>query len=394
LSPRSPPLFSSGLSLVGQYQLTLAWLFFIWAFSCFGGVTLITTRELSQGRKECSSIFSAAAVLQASICAPLFAACAILFAYLLSFRQIALPLTIGTAAMLAAMLLQLSQALLLSKGLIGKAVAASIIGHLGATLLVLLAANRGGSILALLCAWSAYHLLYGAVLFLQSRAWQAISPAMVKGETIKALVRETLPMLVMILATHLYVRIDVMMLDWFAGKQVVAQYGAGYLFLDQLMILSNFMMSALFPNFAKAAITCGAEFRLLYRGILTLFAKYLAPLALLIGVFSKDLLWGFFGAEYAAAWPSLSVLMLAAFFAWLNGPSGTIFISLKKPHIYMWAVILSLLVNVIGNFILIPRMGALGAAAATVLTELALCGFCLLWIYRETGYLPWMRCQA
>jgi O-antigen/teichoic acid export membrane protein len=86
--------------------------------------------------------------------------------------------------------------------------------------------------------------------------------------------------------------------------------------------------------------------------------------------------------------------MLAAIFAWLNGPSGTIFISLRKQHIYMWATLLSLVVNLVGNLILIPSVGAIGAAISTVLTEAAICGFCLWWIYRETKYLPWMRAMG
>jgi O-antigen/teichoic acid export membrane protein len=60
----------------------------------------------------------------------------------------------------------------------------------------------------------------------------------------------------------------------------------------------------------------------------------------------------------------------------------------------MWATLLSLVVNVVGNLILIPSIGAVGAAISTVLTELAICSFCLYWIYRETGYLPWMRPSA
>jgi O-antigen/teichoic acid export membrane protein len=83
--------------------------------------------------------------------------------------------------------------------------------------------------------------------------------------------------------------------------------------------------------------------------------------------------------------------MLAAVFAWINGPSGTIFLSLKKQHLYMWATLVSLAVNILGNLILIPQLGAEGAALSTVLTEFALCSYCLYWIYKETGYLPWMR---
>ena len=379
--------------VVGDYQLVLAWLFFVSALSCFGGIVMVSTRELSQGRDpERSAIYSSAFFLQVLVAAPLCVLATVAFSFFLP--QISIPLTVGTIALLGALILQLSQALLVSKELISKVVVASIIGQVVATALLCFAAYSECAVSILVGAWAAYNVIQGIVLFFQSRAWQVFSLQLVRVGLLKKLAIEILPVLVMVLATHLYVRIDVIMLGYFTNKVVVAQYSAGYLFLDQLMILSNFMMSALFPNFARSSIEGGREFQILYRGILRLFSKYLVPIALLIALFSKPLLGIIYGADYAMAWLSLSILMLAAIFAWINGPSGTIFISLKKQHIYMWATLLSLLVNVVGNLILIPIIGAVGAAISTVLTEFAICSFCLYWIYRETGYLPWMRPKA
>lgn len=380
-------------STVGEYQLVLAWLFLVSALSCFGGIVMVATRDLSgAGDEERSVIFSSALVLQFSVAIPLAVFVSLIFAVYL--ERIALPLTIGTIALLCAMILQLSQALLVSKELIANVVAASIVGHVAATLAVLLAAFNHLSVATLVAAWAMYHVANGIVLLFQSRALQMVSLKGVNFGIVRKFLVEVLPVLIMVIATHLYVRIDIIMLDYFTDEEVVAQYSAGYLFLDQLMILSNFMMGALFPNFAVSTLAAGTEFRNLYRGILKLFAKYLFPLAALIAVFAKPLLGVIFGLEYAEAWPSLSILMLAAIFAWINGPSGTIFISLRKQHIYMWATLLSLIVNILGNLIFIPRIGAIGAALSTVLTELAICGFCLIWIYRKTGYLPWMKPAA
>ena len=378
---------------VGDYQLVLAWLFLVSALSCFGGIVMVSTRELSQGTdSERSSIYSSAFFLQVLVAIPLCAVAAVSFSLLLP--QIALPLTVGTIALLGALIFQLSQSLLVSKEQISRVVVASIVGQVVATALLCFAAYRGCSVSILVGAWATCNVAQGIVLFFQSRAWQAISLRRVRLDLLKKLAVECLPVLVMVLATHLYVRIDVIMLSYFTNNVVVAQYSAGYLFLDQLMILSNFMMGALFPNFARTSLDGGRDFQILYRGILRLFGKYLLPIALLIALLSKYLLGIIYGADYATAWLSLSILMMAAIFAWINGPSGTIFISLKKQHIYMWATLLSLLVNVVGNLILIPIIGAVGAAISTVLTELAICSFCLYWIYRETGYLPWMRPKA
>lgn len=379
-------------AIVGQYQLIQTWLFFATALSCFGGIKLISVRELSQsGDKDSTSIFSGALMLQF-----LFAAVVCLitvgFANSLSyFSDIAEPLTIGAIVILAGILLPLSQSLLISKELISKVVVSSIVGSIVATFLIVIAANFKASLSTLIIAWAGYQIVFGIMVAVQSRAWKSLSFSSIKIDLLKRFSLQVLPVLVMSLAAQLYVRIDVIMLDYFTSKETIAQYGAGYLFLDQLMILSNFMMSALFPNFAKSTLEKGRDFQVLYRGILVVFLKYLVPLALCISIFAKPLLNMFYGEVYASAWPSLSILMFAAIFAWINGPAGTIFISLKKQHIYMWATIISLGVNVIGNLILIPVVGAVGAAISTVLTELAICTFCLYWIYRETGYLPWMK---
>jgi O-antigen/teichoic acid export membrane protein len=375
--------------LVANYQLTLAWLFFVAALSCAGGISMISARDLSVcPDTERVVVFSTGFLLQIIVAALLGIGCVLLAWELPKFREIALPLSIGTVGLLGAVTLQLSQALLVSKDRIATVVSAALFAHVMATTLIVLAATFRLPLPVLIGAWATYQVINGVMLFFQANAWECIAIRTVTLRAIMDLAKEVFPVLVMIIATHLYVRIDVIMLDYFTDKETVAHYGAAYLFLDQLMILSNFMMGALFPNFARSCQELSTEYQRLYRGIVVLFAKYLLPLAGVIALSSHFLLATFFGNDYATAWPSLSVLMLAAAFAWLNGPSGTIFISLKKQHLYMWATLLSLGVNVLGNLILIPIWGGVGAAIATVLTELAICTYCLWWIRRETGYIP------
>lgn len=377
-------------AIVGQFQLTLAWLFVVSALSCCGAIIMVSTRELSNRvESERHAIFSASIVLQAMIASPLAIASIWIFHSSAHFQEIALPLSVGTLALLGSATLQQSQALLMSRDQVGKVVSASILGHLVATTAVIFSAYQGASVATLIGAWAVCNVIHGSVLLLQSRGWRLISVNLVTIEELKWFVREILPILVMTIATSLYVRIDVIMLDYFTNKEVVAQYSAGYIFLDQLMILSNFMMGALFPNFARSCLVRGKDYQILYHGILRLFLKYLVPIALLIAIFPQFLLETFYGPEYAVTWKSLMVLMIAAIFAWINCPSGIIFISLNKQHLYMWATLLSVVINVVGNLILIPGMGAVGAAVSTVVTEAAICSYCLWWIWRETGYLPW-----
>ncbi len=261
-------------SVVGQYQLTLAWLFLVSALSCFGGIVMITTRELSNSTEaDRDSIITTAVVLQALIALPLGIVSLWFFRNSSYFASLTLPLSVGVAAVLGATILQVSQALLISKEEIAKVVAASILGHTVATLSIGLAAWYGFSATTLVATWAAYHGVNGITLLVQTKAWRTFSTKGVNTNTLQRLAVEVYPVLIMVLATHLYIRIDVIMLDAFTSKKVVAQYSAGYLFLDQLMIVSNCMMSAIFPNFARSCLTIGSEYRQLYRGILERVTK-------------------------------------------------------------------------------------------------------------------------
>lgn len=156
--------------------------------------------------------------------------------------------------------------------------------------------------------------------------------------------------MMIVIISHLYVRIDVFMIDMFHGKAQVAQYTAAYNLLDYMMILSNMIMTAVFPNFTALAAKDLGKFKVLYRRVIEIFAIYLFPLAVLVMIFSSSILRVVYGSSYSLASTALIILMIAAVFAWLNGPSGTIFIAHKKQNIYAWGCLVSLIVNVIGNF--------------------------------------------
>ena len=208
-------------------------------------------------------------------------------------------------------------------------------------------------------------------------------------EVLKHLFIQALPLALMILAARLYVRIDVLMIEAMLGKEQVAHYAVAYSILDNLMIISNILMDAIFPGFSKFIFTDSTAFKRLYHGIIRIFIKYLFPLAILIAIFSKQILGFLYGLNYADNFVTMLFLMVAAMIAFINGPSGSIFIALGKQKIYMYGTILSFVMNVVLNLILLPIMGGDGAALATALTELTICSWSLWFIYKNIGLLPW-----
>lgn len=101
--------------------------------------------------------------------------------------------------------------------------------------------------------------------------------------------------------------------------------------------------------------------------VLTLFAKYV------VGIL--------YGAAYAATVPILQIITWYSTFSYM-GPVRNIWILAEGKQKYLWQInLLGALLNIVGNFILIPLLGASGAAVASVATQF-FTNFVLCWIMK------------
>lgn len=95
-------------------------------------------------------------------------------------------------------------------------------------------------------------------------------------------------------------------------------------------------------------------------------------LLLFLKVISKIL----FAKEFYTAWQYVPFLLLAILFGALSGFLGSIYAAYKDSKMYAKSTIIGAIINIFLNFILIPILGATGAAFATFLSYL------LIWVIR------------
>ena len=372
---------------VGKFSLVFTWIFFLRSFACSHGIVSVTTRDLAQGNPA-AGVFSSAVVLHSAVVLPLLAVATPLILFLPHIEAIRLPLLAGMWSTLLGVLIGMVVCLPSSKENLWPGVFTNLVGILGALLIVALTLPGAVRFDWPCVAAASAPLLSGLVALAIVRARECFSWVCVSWAKMRGILAEAYPFLVMVIATHLYVRIDVVMIEWFMGETAVAEYSSAYTVLDNLMILSNTVIGGLMPTLSRMAVEAGPEFKALYRRIILFLIKYFAPGALLIAFLSRTLLGALFGAHYELAAVTLQWLMLAALFAWMNGPSASVLMAHRRQSLYMWGTIISLAVNVIGNLILIPLVGYDGAAISTMLTELALCVWSWFMIHRTIGYVP------
>jgi stage V sporulation protein B len=181
-------------------------------------------------------------------------------------------------------------------------------------------------------------------------------------------------------------------LTWF-GFQIFGTSSANYLLTYADTIMIGFFLSATEVGYYSIAVTMGVVFTMLPQAIqqntFPMTAQYwyeknysalkmmvdksmkyaavvLLPLGLLFAFFAEDITTKVFGAEYIASVSPFLILLIAKVIRGATFmPIGASFSSIGRPDISLKLNSLELVMDVLLNWLLIPRYGITGAAAAT-----------------------------
>jgi len=189
--------------------------------------------------------------------------------------------------------------------------------------------------------------------------------------------RAVLPLVWLDLATALYFRSDMVLLEFLKTPQVeIGHYGVAYRLIEALILLASPMGLVLFRHFRQ-----GSEIPVL------MVRKMLLPpmaLAMLVGIGLALLMWFCsdtivslaYGQAYQGASTLLAILGCSLIFIFPNGILNQAALALGLERWFAISATITAIVNITGNLMFIPAYGAMAAAWMTVLTE-AVLGFCV-----------------
>ncbi|HOA04324.1 MAG TPA: oligosaccharide flippase family protein [Candidatus Fermentibacter daniensis] len=170
------------------------------------------------------------------------------------------------------------------------------------------------------------------------------------------------------LASYVYSSTDILMLGKLAPGEV-AVYGVARsltMFVTSLNQAANIVLLPLASRMQSTGRTRGVMART-WQGIAIVEVIQL-PFIAVFAVFPRQILHLLFGGRYDEGWPVVMVLALLNLFK----PLGSLFSStasgLGKPEYSLHSVTASAILNVGLNAMLIPVLGGLGAAIATVVS--------------------------
>lgn len=195
-----------------------------------------------------------------------------------------------------------------------------------------------------------------------------------KFEALKILLRESWPLILSGFAVILYMRIDIVMIDFFLSEKDIGHYWVANRLLEILyffpLAIAKTLSSKIYQKLNASNIEDQKTVMCSVFGLVGSSSLILCVLAGLGGVFCIPLL---YGVDYS---PSVSVFCLSV----LALPAVSLgvmrnfyLIHQEQSKLSMYATFLGLFTNVGLNIILIPTLGILGAALATVFSQYVSC---------------------
>ncbi len=189
-------------------------------------------------------------------------------------------------------------------------------------------------------------------------------------EFIKYIMRESYPLFVSAIAIAVYYNMDMIMLGFIKTEYEVGIYNAAYrifLFgtLPILLLLKSFL-----PKLSRIFEAGESEFwNVLNRYV---FSIMLFGIASAVAIFfgGKLIIKLVFGMDYMSAVGPLSLLSINILVVAVNVSLGNPLTAWGYQKLYSLAIISGALVNIFLNILLIPQYSYVGAAFATLLSEL------------------------
>ncbi len=202
----------------------------------------------------------------------------------------------------------------------------------------------------------------------------------------KTLIKNSIPFWFTKVFYRIYHQTDKVMLFGFKGYVVTGWYSAAATLISALEFVPVVIVNAAFPAMSKFHHINSHDFlKLLYKKTFYYLLIIGLPSTVGITLLSQRIILFIYKKSFMESGIILQILSWSLLFVFLNYSMGYFLNATNKQHLFTISNGISALLNVIINFILIPKFSYIGAASATIITQFT--SFCLLYYFiAKEGY--------
>lgn len=215
-------------------------------------------------------------------------------------------------------------------------------------------------------------LLIFLMLGLRGPKLQQLNFSLLRAQTLLA---DSWPLLLSGVAVALYMKIDQIMLGQMLGDDAVGIYSAAVRISEVWYFIPMMIVASIFPSILEAKKRDEDQYKQRLQHLYNLMVWLSVVVALPMTFLSTTIVVTLFGSAYAESGPILAIHIWTSVFVFLGVASSQWFVAENRQILSFQRTILGAFINIVFNYILIPKFGVLGAAYATVLAQASVCLF-------------------
>ncbi len=203
---------------------------------------------------------------------------------------------------------------------------------------------------------------------------------------LRELSTQALPFAIAGIAVKVYSYIDSLMLEAFKGVTAVGYYSVAYKLTYAMQFVPLTFTAALYPALSQAyAKKQKDELKQTFVSGMRLMAAAGFPIAAGLSALAPRLIPAIYGDAYMGSIAAMQVLPWVLLPIFIDFPVGALLNGSNRAHLKTTAMVGTMLVNAVLNFLLVPYYGPLGAAWAGVFSFWFLLAMGFMFTYKDAG---------
>ena len=184
-------------------------------------------------------------------------------------------------------------------------------------------------------------------------------------------------------STELYAKMDITMLDVMKSSEVVGYYTSSQKIINLIITTLVAVTSVFMPRLSFLFDTDKREFNKILNTGFDLMVTISIPACIGLIVVSQPLVLSFLGNDFDKATFTVSILSFMIPLKCIGDLiCYQVMMSARQESLLMKSYFITMIVNLINNFLLIPKFGAEGASVASVISEILVFIF-VVWFSRK-----------
>ena len=185
----------------------------------------------------------------------------------------------------------------------------------------------------------------------------------------------------------IYFSIDIVMLSYLSGDYATGLYKSAYNIINVFTTFYAVYQFTIFPVMSKFFVESKNLLKVSYEQSVKYLLLIILPISIYALLYARPIINLIYSNQYSLASVPMQILIWTVAFLFVNGAASVLLNAIDKEFTVTKIYIVAAVFNVILNSIMIPNFGYNGAAIATVLSEILICGLTTYCIFK-TDFKP------